>query len=82
MPDSDDGDGFQISEKMLDGVKTIKLKVKADDTIYIVKALVHNKVGIPRKQQRLLFGSEQLEDDRTLTDYNIQNESTLDLVFG
>jgi len=70
----------QVCIRFSHSAKTVPLNVDGEDSIDIVKQKIQHQEGIPFDQQRLIFDGKQLEDDRTLANYNIQMRSTLHLI--
>ena len=71
--------GMQLFVKTLTG-KTVSIEVEEGESIEDVKAKISEKEGIPPEQQRLIFGGQQLQDAKTLDDYDVGDDSTLHLV--
>ncbi|KAG2352330.1 ubiquitin-related domain-containing protein, partial [Suillus spraguei] len=60
--------------------KTITLGAESCDTIHVLKSKIQDIEGTAVDDQRLIFAGKPLEDDRTLSDYNIQNDSTIHFI--
>eukprot|EP00816_Leptocylindrus_hargravesii_P008811 CAMPEP_0196801250 /NCGR_PEP_ID=MMETSP1362-20130617/1007_1 /TAXON_ID=163516 /ORGANISM="Leptocylindrus danicus, Strain CCMP1856" /LENGTH=280 /DNA_ID=CAMNT_0042172109 /DNA_START=21 /DNA_END=863 /DNA_ORIENTATION=+ len=71
--------GMQLFVKTLTG-KTVTIEVEEGESIEDVKAKISEKEGIPAEQQRLIFGGQQLQDGKTIDDYDVGDDATLHLV--
>ena len=70
---------MQVFLRTLTGM-TITLDVESTDTIEVLKEKIRDKQGIPIDQQRLIYSAKQLQDGRTLADYNIKNMASIHLI--
>ncbi len=72
---------MQVFVKTLTG-KSITLDVEQGDSIDSIKKKIAEKEAIPADQQRLIFGGKQLDNEKTIADYNIQSDATIHLVLS
>lgn len=71
---------MQIFVKVLSSGKTISLQVEGNDSIESTKQKIFDQEGIPTDHQILIFAGTLMDDAKTLYDYNITKEATINLV--
>merc|ERR1711939_686030 len=72
---------MQTFVKTLNG-RSITVEVESNDTVAVLKNKIHEKEGIAPEEQRLVFAGKQLQDERTMGDYDIQKATTVHLVLS
>ena len=73
-------DEFEVSVKAMSGETKMTMKVRAHHNVMAIKSEIHSKLGIPMKQQRLIFNEILLKDDTRLDSYEIREDVALTLV--
>jgi large subunit ribosomal protein L40e len=72
-------DPFKVQVKLLTG-KNLSIDIGAENTVDDLKLIIKSVEGIPVDQQRLIFAGKQLENDRSMSDYNISKDTSIYLV--
>ena len=73
------GKSLQVFVKTFAG-KTLTVEVEPDESVESLKNKLQSKEGIPPNQQRILFGGKQLDSKKSISDYGIEDESTMNMV--
>ena len=80
LPDENNGSSQIFMKTHTQGTLSIKINL-ATTTVAQLKVIIQRINGMPLDQQRIIFAGKQLEDSRTLADYNVQKECTLHLIY-
>ncbi|KEP63307.1 UNVERIFIED_CONTAM: ubiquitin family protein [Hammondia hammondi] len=72
--------GFNLQVKTMSGKTVVLDNVQGSDSILEIKRRVEQREGIPVDQQRLVFNGKQLENGKTVQDYDLSENSVLHLV--